>query len=85
MSDESKREWENFTHNVTWLRKSNGLSKKKMANLLGLGVGSLNKIERGELPPRLDVSILFRLRDCFGISPKDLFALRLEHTQTFSI
>lgn len=27
-----------FTHNIGWLRKEYGLSKKKMAELLGIGL-----------------------------------------------
>lgn len=62
------RELENFMHNIAWLRRKHGLSKAKMAGLLGVGVPTLNKLERGELPPCLGVEIFFKLRDAFGVS-----------------
>ena len=48
---ENNKEIEYFCHNIAFLRKSHGLSKKEMAKILGIGIWSLNKIERGELPP----------------------------------
>lgn len=68
---------ENFMHNVSYIRKHYGLSKKKMAELLDIGVGSLNKIENGEIPPRLSVEILFNIYDNFGIYPQDMLGRRL--------
>lgn len=76
-SEVSKKEWENFVYNVTWLRKHYGISKKKMAALLGIGVGSINKIENGELPPKLSIDIIFNIQSCFGIHPKDQVGQRL--------
>lgn len=66
-----------FLSNVTWLRKHNKLSKKRMAALLGIGVYSLNKIESGMLPPNLDVDIFFRIQRHFGIRPTDQLTTRL--------
>lgn len=67
----------NFLHNVVWLRKQHGLSKKQMAKILGIGIGSLNKLENGELPPRMSIRILDRIQKYFGISKADQFAKRL--------
>ena len=72
------REEQNFLHNIAWLRKQHGLSKKRMAELLGIGVGSLNKIENGEMPPCLGVRVFLRIYAYFGIRPKDLTEHRLE-------
>lgn len=69
----SREEAENFMFNVAWLRKKYGLSKVKMAKLLGIGVGSLNKIEKGELPPRMSVDVVFNIHKHFGILPKKQF------------
>ena len=69
-----------FLWNVAWLRKQHGLSKKMMAQLLGISVRSLNLIESGVVPKRLDVSVLLMIRDRFGIQPKDLFEQRLEES-----
>ena len=74
---ETKKELENFIWNVAWLRRQYGFSKKKMAALLGIGVGSINKIERDELPPALSVEVIFTIYRHFGVCPKDQLERRL--------
>lgn len=74
----NQQELENFMYNITWLRKHYGLSKKKMAELLGIGLWSLNQIEQGRMPPRLGVDILFALRRNFGLRISVLLAKRLD-------
>lgn len=69
-NNETPDDIEIFGHNVAWLRKQNGLSKKEMAKLLHIGVGSLNKIERGELPPLLRADVFFFIKLHFGLSPQ---------------
>lgn len=76
--ESNKREWENFVYNVAWLRKHYGISKKNMAKLLRIGVGTLTKIENGELPPRLSVKVIFNIHSCFGINPRDQLKQRLK-------
>ena len=66
-----------FLYNIAWLRRHHGLSKKKMAELLKIGIGSLNKMESGKMPPQLSVAILFAVQDSFGIRPQDLLMQRL--------
>lgn len=78
MIDEVKKEMENFLYNVKWLRHRHGLSKKRMAELLGIGLWSLNKIENGEMPPKLDIGIIVQIKNHFGIYPKEQFESRLE-------
>lgn len=70
-------EMEIFLKNVVWLRRHNGISKKRMAELLGISTVSLNKIENGEMPKRLGVEIVFKIYDVFKILPKNQFALEL--------
>ena len=71
-------EWEkNFLHNVAWLRGRWGFSKKEMAQKLGIGLHSLNKIECGELPTMLGVEVLFRIDREFGIDPQTLLEQEL--------
>lgn len=67
------RNFEIFLHNIVWLRKHYRLSKKGMAQILGISVWSLNKLENGEIPPKLKIDIVFSIQDHFGIHPKDLF------------
>lgn len=40
---------------------------------MGIGVASLHKIERGEMPKRLTVEVIFQIEKEFGIPPKDQF------------
>ena len=66
-----------FFYNIVWLRKHYGLSKKEMAHKLHIGLWTLNKIERGELPPRLSCDVVFSAHRNFGIRCSDLFSRRL--------
>lgn len=63
-----------FGQNLKKIRKAKGLSIKSMAKILGIGERSLSLIEGGFLPPRLDVSILFKIYSEFGVSPSEIFA-----------
>ena len=66
-----------FLYNVAWLRKHYGLSKKEMARKMGIGVGSLNKIEKGELPPGLKIDVLFNIYKEFGIFMSEVISVCL--------
>ena len=63
-----------FMKNVSALRKSYGYTKSRMANILGISVKTLNKIEACEFPSRLTVNIIYNLHKHFGILPKNMFA-----------
>ena len=63
------RDFEILFLNITFLRKHHRISKKQMAKLLGIGLWSLNKIEKGKLPPRLGINIVFAIQKHFGIHP----------------
>ncbi len=43
---------EYMCENIKEIRLRNGLTKKEMAKLLGIGVKALTQIEGGNLPPR---------------------------------
>ena len=58
---------EYLSHNVLYLRKKHKITKKEMAEILGIGIKTLNKIEQGLLPPTLSVEVLFSIREHFGI------------------
>ena len=66
-----------FLHNIVWLRNHYGISKKKMASMLGIGVQSLTKIEHGELPPRLRANIFLAVEQEFSIPPFIQLTVRL--------
>ena len=71
----SNHEFIILSKNICYLRARNGLSKKEMAKRLGIGSGTMSKIEKGILPPRLTVDILFYLQQEFDIPIKNLFQI----------
>ena len=77
-----KQEYQNdivaFSDNIKQLRQSHNLSKKSMAKIMGIGIGSLNKLESGILTPRADVQCLLNLNKHFGISISELFVSHSE-------
>ena len=77
----SKHEFENLCHNIIWLRDFHRLSKKDMAKLLEISLYTLNRLERGEIPPRLSVESLFFVSDHFHIPPYRLLTSRLDEDE----
>lgn len=71
-----------FLYNIVWLRKHYRLSKKEMARRLGIGLWSLNIIEKGKLPPHLHCDVLFAAHKNFGISCATLVSQRLGAEET---
>lgn len=79
MKEKTKcREFECLMYNIVLLRKHHGISKKKMAEMLGISVNSLNKIEEGIFPKNLSVNILFNINKQFHISPAVLIEQELK-------
>ena len=70
----TKKEIQAFCKNVKVLRTSFKLSKKSMSKILGIGISSLNKIESGVLPPRLNCDILIKIYATFKVPPSKLFS-----------
>lgn len=62
-----------FCINVTWLRKHHNLTYRQMSNLIAISVRSLKRMERGVLPPTVDVASLYYIYKHFGIPPNQLF------------
>lgn len=56
-----------LSHNILFLRNSNNITKKEMAKILGVGIETLNKLEKGVLPPRLNVEVLIRIQEYFNV------------------
>lgn len=71
----------NFCRNVKYLRKAYALSQKDMAQICGISVSALRKIEREILPPRLSVEPIMNLSTNFKILPSLLF-IPLDTTHT---
>ena len=73
MKTKLSQQYKNLTLNIIKLRKENNLSKKEMAQILHISSYSLNKIEKGELHPRLNIDIVFYIEKHFNIPPHKLF------------
>lgn len=59
--------------NIRYLRERAGLSKTRMAKIMGVTTATLTKIEEGTLPRRTGVKVLLRLSDRFGIRLNHFF------------
>ena len=75
-------EFQMLCRNIQYLRKKHKLSQKEMAGRLRIGVGSLKKMEDGEIPPRLGVDFLFYVHKHFGVKPCDLVSRELTDCHT---
>ena len=73
MREQLEADIEQFLKNIVYLRKCHNLSKNKMAQILGIGIGSYNKLEQGIFPERLTVEVIFNMTDYFKIPPARLF------------
>ena len=69
----NEKQFKNFGKNISLLRKQHGFSKKRMCQILSIGVSSLNKLEQGIIPKRLSVDIVFRIEGFFKIPAKEQF------------
>ena len=67
-----------FCENIKSIRKTNKITKKEMAKLIGIGTKSLTLIENGRLPPRLGCDVLFEIQKEFGIAPKTMFSKNMQ-------
>lgn len=64
--------------NLHHLRTKHGLSKAEMAHILGIGMKTLNSLERGQSSPRLGSSVLYNASVYFNIKTDDLLHSRIE-------
>lgn len=69
---------ENLMHNISYLRKRHGLSQRRMAVMLGVGPGTIRRLERGIWTPTLPAAILLYAMYNFGVKPNDLLYRRLD-------
>lgn len=78
---DNSRELATLCRNIRYLRISHGLSKKKMAEIMGIGVRSLNRMERGDFPSGIGISVFFRIHRTFGVLPSRLVSEELERNK----
>ena len=58
----------NFCRNVLYLRHLHGLTRKEMAQIIGIGTSKLVRIEQEKFPLRISAGMLCRLCDHFDLS-----------------
>ena len=68
----------NFMYNVAYLRRKHGLSRSRMAAILGISVKTLDHIEQGDFPKNLPAEVLFHILRWFGILPGRMLSDRLD-------
>jgi len=78
MKDKIEPELSNLLYNIKYLRLKHGLSKKEMTELMGIGLGSLNRIESGEVPRNLGTRVIVELMLHFRVSARDLMEKHLD-------
>lgn len=66
-------ELDNLIHNINLLRIHNKLSKKKMADIMGVSLKTINKIEKGEFPQRLGANNIYNICVYFKMRASELF------------
>lgn len=62
-----------FCRNIAILRKVHGLTQKEMAKLMGVSVYCVRKLERGVIPERLRIDVIYPLCRQFGMNPASIF------------
>ncbi|MGM9608206.1 MAG: helix-turn-helix domain-containing protein [Oscillospiraceae bacterium] len=60
--------------NIRYLRRTHGLSKRKMAGILGVGVNTITALENDIVPRRLGSSALVRASQYFMLRTNELFS-----------
>lgn len=66
-----------FRRNVIYLRRAHGLTKGQMAEILGISIGTLSRLESGERV-RLNAGMLVRFCDRFDLSADNCLLRELE-------
>ena len=61
-----------FKHNIRVLRRKYNLSQKEMAQIIGVSVGTLRRMERGDNNVRTHCGMVLRVCERFGISSDEL-------------
>ncbi len=78
VKDEIEREIKNVMHNVVYLRKKNGYTRKQMAEIMGVSMRTINMFENGIHPPRLSCHYLYNLNVYFKIPIANFFEKRFD-------
>ena len=71
-------EFDNFCHNLRYLRTHHGLTQKQMAVRLHISVDYVRRLEKGDVPPRLGCIVFFYMSQCFAIPINHFLTTRLD-------
>ena len=77
-----KEEYENVCENIRYLRRVSGLSRTAMARRLHITVKTLDVLEAGTFPERINIRFFFQVSQTFGVPPRRLLSVRLEEMAT---
>ena len=69
------KEMERFCKNIRSLRKFHKLNQKQMAEKLHIGIWSLKKIEKGQIPPQLRIDVLLYIYEHFHYTPEQIVTI----------
>ena len=71
----------NFCQNVRYMQSKYNLTQKEMAQILGVSISTLRKMEMEENKVRLNSDMLHRICDCFDLSADVFLNEQLEHME----
>ena len=69
------RKAESLALNLYLIRKKNSLTQKEMAKRIGIGINTLRQLEKGNIPSRVSVGLIFNISNEFNIEPHELFII----------
>lgn len=73
MISDYEKNWQNFVHNVKWLRNHYEFSEDKMAEIMGISVDLFRELENGNGKDDLSIEVVFKIYSFFGVLPDMLF------------
>lgn len=68
--------WQNFVHNVMWLRNHYDFSEEKMAEIMGIDVEAYRDIEKGICDEDLSVEVFCKIYNFFHVRCDEFFSKR---------
>lgn len=66
-----------FSDNIYYLRKLHNLTQREMARILGVSVGTLSRLEKGDDTVRVYGRIVLRICERFGVTAEELLVSRM--------
>lgn len=78
IEEQNEAQMANLLYNIAWLRQHYGISKTRMAKLLGISVKTLNSLESGIYPVCVGSMFIIHLHKQFRYPMGSLFLERLK-------